>query len=183
MTKSRNHGIGGERIFQKYVRNLLGKEVDGYIASSNIYFQGQYFEIDFLVFLPEFGFILAETKYYNGIVGCNGSRVWPQNKNHVINERGNSSKQVLRTRAILKKLLKKYALDKWKIHPVVVFTHPNSSIALDYNDKPQTDVIILDEIGEWMKNLPRNKSVRITKDQFFSVRDKIESYSKQYERL
>lgn len=184
-TSAESAGRFGEKLLQEELRRLKGTVINGYISSENLVFDGQNFEIDFLVMIPNFGLVLAEVKYYSGDVYCTDSDQWKQNKkNGSTKETKNASKQVLRTRALLKKLLMSKELCKWTIKPMVIFVHPDARIFKGKGIKrPQTEILKLSMFEGWVnEQVQKNKTV-FTREDFESVYKVIKEHEKSYEEM
>lgn len=161
-------GNEGEMRFRGVIKNGMGKTNSGYITSNNMMYDNQNFEIDFLVLVPKVGLVLVEVKNYAGTVYCTNETEWKQKKSfggtNATKSTKNASKQVLRTRALLKKLLGDANHDNWPIIPVVVFVNSNATIKTHMANKPQTPVITADMFEGWLRELPRNPKLNFTEE-------------------
>lgn len=176
-------GDYGEEKVRKLLSNLTGNKVNGYITSENIVFDDQNFQIDFLVLVPNIGFVLAEVKNYSGTVYCTAQREWKQVRSTGEEKfTRNPSKQVLRTRGLLKKLLGAKGLDGWPIKPVVIFANGNSKImsSKKSDNKPQTPVIRADMFDSWLEEQGKNSKHRFSRKDFDRIYSVIKSYEKPY---
>jgi len=181
-TSAEDAGRYGETLLQEELRRLKGTVINGYITTANILFDEQNFEIDFLVMVPGVGLIVAEVKYFSGDVYCTEGRYWKQKKiNGTEVETRNASKQSLRTRAILKKLLVAKNLNKWPIKPLVIFVHPEARIFKGKaTRKPQTEILKLDMFAGWVDQQKKRDSLVFTQDDFQELYKSIKSEEKEF---
>ena len=177
-------GKYGEKLLQEELRRLKGNIINGYISTENLYYDKQYFEIDFLVMVPGVGLTVAEVKFYAGQVYCTSAQSWKQKKNNdVETETRNASSQVLRTRALLKKLLTSKGLNKWPIKPLVIFVHPDARIFKAVGDKkPQTEILKLSMFDRWVQEQTKNESIKFTKNDFHEIYTAIKAEEKEYKQ-
>ena len=153
------------------------------MSTKNLFFDNQNFEIDFLLLVPKVGLVLLEVKYYSGEVSCTDDRVWKQkNSRGVSVEHKNASLQVLRTRALLKKLLAAHNGCKWPIKSVVVFVHPKAVIfkAMQPN-KPQTEVLTLNMLECWIDSLPKKNDIIFKQSDSNHIRSILTSAYREYQ--
>lgn len=72
-------------------------------------------------------------------------------------------------------------MKKWDIKSVVVFTNQNSKIVYGWNEeKPQTDVIEISQIDDWISGLPKPNNFEFLKSDFDKIKKIIRSYEKEY---
>nr|WP_306671058.1 nuclease-related domain-containing protein [Endozoicomonas sp. SESOKO1] len=162
---------------------MKGKVIYGFIGSQNIFYAGKNFEIDFVLSVPGVGFIMAEVKYHSGKIICDNKPMWTQYKtNGTTYEYKNASQQVIRTRGLFKKLLTDHDMNKWPIKSVVIYAHENAVIYPAMSpDNPQTDVVKLENLESWIKKLPRNDRIRMTREEHEQIEKLIGKHHREYE--
>ncbi|WP_257285643.1 nuclease-related domain-containing protein [Endozoicomonas sp. SESOKO1] len=185
-TAFRDHkaaGDFGEAKVRAVLSELKGKVIYGFIGSQNIFYAGKNFEIDFVLSVPGVGFIMAEVKYHSGKITCDNKPIWTQYKtNGTTYEYKNASQQVIRTRGLFKKLLTDHEMNKWPIKSVVIYAHENAVIYPAMSpDNPQTDVIKLENLESWIKKLPKNDQIRMTREEHQQIEKLISKHHREYE--
>jgi len=175
-------GVRGERTVQEELRRLKGRIINGYITSENMFFDNQNFEIDFLVMVPDVGLVVAEVKNYSGQVYCTAGDEWRQVTGAGTEAlRRNASRQVLRTRALLKKMLMAHGLSRWPIIPLVIFVHPEARIFRGKGAAvPQTDIITLSMFEGWLESQRRKKGLGFDRNSFNSLHQLIKAHEREY---
>ncbi|WP_252177181.1 nuclease-related domain-containing protein [Endozoicomonas sp. 4G] len=176
-------GNFGEAKVRAVLSELKGKVIYGFIGSQNIFYAGKNFEIDFVISVPGVGFIMTEVKYHSGQIFCDNTPMWRQIKtNGSTYDYKNASKQVIRTRGLFKRLLTDHDMNKWPIKTVVIYAHKNAVIYPAMSpDNPQTDVVKLENLESWIKSLPRNDLISMTREEHKQVEVLIERHHREYE--
>lgn len=176
-------GDFGEAKVRAVLSELKGKVIYGFIGSQNIFYAGKNFEIDFVLSVPGVGFIMAEVKFHSGKIICDNKPMWTQYKtNGTTYEYKNASQQVIRTRGLFKKLLTDHDMNKWPIKSVVIYAHENAVIYPAMSpDNPQTDVVKLENLESWIKKLPRNDQIRMTREEHEQIEKLIGKHHREYE--
>lgn len=181
LDSAKDAGEFGESVMREKLKTMIGSAIDGYISSNNMLLGTKNFEIDFLALVPDFGLVLIEVKHYSGEIHCTSHDQWEQIQKGEIKYVKNGSKQVLRTQNLLIRTLEKEKMKKWDIKPIVVFTNQNSKIVCGWNEeKPQTDVIKISQIDDWISGLPKPNNVEFIKSDFDKIKKIIRSYEKEY---
>ncbi|MEY8701929.1 hypothetical protein AB4F11_02550, partial [Francisella philomiragia] len=93
----------------------------------------------------------------------------------------NVSKQVITTTNQLTKILSWHKINKWKITPVVVFVNPKAEIVILESNKPQTDVITIEQFENWLENLPKDYSQQFSDDDYQQISDAIQVAEQRYQ--
>ncbi|WP_257266046.1 nuclease-related domain-containing protein [Endozoicomonas sp. ONNA2] len=176
-------GDFGEAKVRAVLSKLKGKVIYGFIGSQNIFYAGKNFEIDFVISVPGVGFIMAEVKYHSGQIFCDNKPMWRQIKtNGSTYDYKNASKQIIRTRGLFKRLLTDHDINKWPIKMVVIYAHENAVIYPAMSpDNPQTDVVKLENLESWIKKLPRNDQISMTREEHKQIEALIERHHRKYE--
>jgi len=182
-------GKYGEDLVRTELKRLKSlRIINGYTKSKNMVVDNQYFEFDFLVMVPNFELVIAEVKYFAGEVFCTKEGKWRQVKTdrdgkQRESETTNASKQVLRARALLKKILKARNLDNWTIKPLVVFTHPDAKIQKGKNEKkPEADMVLLSGLEKFISELRKKDNAPFTQVDFDNISSAIKAHNKEYSR-
>lgn len=180
-------GLEGEKKFQDTLDDLGTKLNSKYMSSGNmLYGQSWVAEIDFLVLVPNIGLVVVEVKNYSGEILCSNEDKWTRVKydnygNQVdTTYESNVSKQVITTTNQLKKILGWHRVNKWKITPVVVFVNPKAEIVILESNKPQTDVVTIDQFGNWLESLPKDYSQQFSDDDYQEISKAIEVAQNRY---
>lgn len=97
----------GEEMLRDELQKLQGKQTAGFIRTKNIIYFGKNFQIDFLIFVPKIGLVVAEVKNWKGTVKATSQDKWIQEVYTSKNEFGNASQQVLRTSGLVLQILEK----------------------------------------------------------------------------
>jgi len=163
MTKEERQAAGqnGQNRLEHVLEDLKERRVIvDYIPTTNMVFvDGKYeynFQLDALVLVPEYGAVLIEGKFYSGHTYCTGDQsVWEQDRGDGKEDRGNASKQVLRARNLVQRLLERQEMGHWVINPLVVFTNHNGTVFTHKKQPPETEVIRLGSLERWIRSLPR----------------------------
>lgn len=181
-------GLEGEQKFQDKLDDLGTKLATRYISSGNmLYGQSWVAEIDFLVMVPNVGLVVVEVKNYNGEILCSNEDKWTRVKydnygNQVdTTYESNVSKQVITTTKMLTKILSWHKVNKWKITPVVVFVNPKAEIVILESNKPQTDVVTIDQFENWLESLPKDYSQQFSEDDYQQISDAIQVAEQRYQ--
>ena len=181
LNSAKDAGNLGESLMRENLKTMIGSSIDGYISSNNMLLDNKNFEIDFLVLVPDFGLVLTEVKHYSGEIHCTSNDQWKQIQKGEIKYVKNGSKQVLRTQSLLIRTLENEKVKKWDIKSVVVFTNQNSKIVYGWNEEePQTDVIEINQIDDWILGLPKPNNFEFLKSDYDQLKKIIRSYEKEY---
>lgn len=176
-------GEYGERKVANVLEGLQD-HIYGRICTGNIKYGNENFECDFLVGIKGYGLVLLEVKYYAGEVHCSSKTQWPQLKEGqpVIFQR-NACLQVLRTRALVSKLLRENNLLHGDVIPAVVFSHSHARIMVELNPMPtQCDVIHINELARWLKKFARqNYASDLEEKRFEHIRALLKRYEVAYD--
>jgi hypothetical protein len=172
----------GEKLFRDELQKCQGKQIAGFIRTKNIIYFGKNFQIDFLIFVPKIGLVVAEVKNWKGTVKATSQDKWIQEIYTYKNEFGNASQQVLRTSGLVLQILEKGKINKWPIRPLVVFTHDDAKILRAKGElAPQTDIILKSMIKSWIEDNSTDEIFyKFTKQEFDAVKDIISKYSSEY---
>lgn len=174
-------GNFGEETVRGELRKLKGSLISGFIRSSNIFYYGKNFQIDFLLFVPKIGLVILEVKNWKGTVKATANEKWIQEASGIEKEFGNASLQVLRTSGLLLQILEKGKTNKWPIRPIVVFANTNAKILKSTKSEPQTDIILKTMIASWIEeNSTDEITYKFTQDEFYKVKDVICQYTAEY---
>lgn len=179
-------GDEGEFAFQVELERLkMHNLIDGFIKTRNIYFNGENFEIDFLIFVKNFGLIVAEVKYYSGTVRCTSEHEWVQIKpNGEEFLTRNASRQANRAAALLRKLLESKG-QRWHTKQVVIFTHDNGKIFTGSEEKglsPQTDILKISLFEDWLAAIPRKRNSYLTRTDCDVITRIIRANEREYQK-
>lgn len=179
-------GDHGEELLQSELQRLIvEKRILGFVTSENIVYKDKNFELDFLIFVPHVGLVLAEVKYFAGQIQCSNAMNWIQTKlvNGIENRKEikNPSGQVLRTTRLLRDLLYDNGLNRWPIHPVVLLAHPSAIayVALE-PDRPQSEVIKLAQLDDWLLSLPSNEAIAVSEHDIERVSKLVHAHEAEY---
>lgn len=155
-------GDYGESLFRDELRRLKGKEINGFVSTSNLKYQGREFEIDFIVLVPKVGLVIAETKFHKGTIVLSDEDDWLQIKDGVEKTCRNYSKQVYRQKSLLKNMLSEYHLADMPVYPVLVYTHSECRLTIPYrSQQPYAKVLIKEDFQVWLSTLPRSEAVDV----------------------
>jgi len=183
-----DHKTKSGDIGEKVVRDVLvslksEKIISGFISSRNLYYYGKNFQIDFVVFIPKIGLLLIEVKNWKGEVKVTYKDKWTQVVGEEISEFQNGSNQVLRTSNLLLQILEKMGKNIYPIRPLVVFSNDKVKLLKGVkNLAPQTSVIKVDMIRDWIKKNSENDIFYdIPLSTFTKIKDIIIGYSKEYD--
>lgn len=174
-------GIIGEDLVREELRRIKGSIISGFIRSKNINFYVKNFQIDFLIFAPKVGLITLEVKNWYGEVRATSEDKWKIKYGSEEKEYNNASLQVLRTVGLLLHILEKGKINKWPIRPVIVFVNKNAKILRSKYKEPQTDIILISMIEDWIKeNSTEELSYSFTTEEFEKVKKVICEYTSGY---
>ena len=149
---------------------LTGDSINGFVSAKAMFFDNQAFDIDYFVFVPKVGFVVIETCNDSGTVYCTADNKWTKTQAGTTDGMsGNLSKKALRTRALVKKLLKTENQDNWPILPLVIYTNDNAKVMSSKNSAPQTPVIRLDMFSKWLGNLSKNSKYNFSQSDFNQI--------------
>ena len=173
----------GKDLLQEELKKLKGSTINGYISAKDIYFNSKSFDIDSLIMVPGFGLVVVELRSTSGDFYCTNDNKWNQKKkNGIERTTKNVSIQSLTTMRHIKKLLDAKGINKWPMKSLAIFTHPDAKLFQGKGvNKPQTEILKLSMLENWIEKLPKNEKVNFTTQDFKSLYNAIKSEEKAYE--
>jgi hypothetical protein len=150
-------GLAGQKIVPQTLKPLSNE----YVLLNNISLKGRNCDIDHIV-VGKAGIYTIESKHYNGEIYGQGDE-WSYLKRgraggfyrgHI----GNPARQIKRSTWELKEAIDEGLNDKaeglW-IEPIVVFTHPNTSLRIT---DPPISVILASDLNEYIEKQDKEKN-------------------------
>lgn len=175
-------GNFGEQLVRSELQKINGNIISGFIRSKNICYYDRNFQIDFLLFVPKIGLVVLEVKNWKGTIKATSGEKWTRELNDNTKEEfNNASLQSLRTSGLLLQILEGGKINKWPIRPVVVFVHKNSTILTSQKNVPQTEIIYITRIAEWLEqNSSDEIFYKFSQAEFNKVTSIISQYTQDY---